>query len=161
MQTETGIQWIVGKSRNTRVWKPLTMAQEIHDPVTMFPLSFQNSCTLNKFEAISSVTCWDLKANRLLRRMRDLRKCGENAELDPEYLFKCISKKIIQHCFPIMISGMRSRNWQALLRYRLVQNCPPLFEEWFCFVLFCFPSEVKSLLLSWACELFEWSSRSG
>ena len=29
-----------------------------------------------------------------------------------------------------MVSGMRSRNWQALLRYRLGQNCPPLFEEW-------------------------------
>ena len=134
------------------------MAQEIHDPVTMFPLSFQNSCTLNKFEAISNVTCWDLKANRLLRRMRDLRKCGENAELDPEYLFKCISKKIIQHCFPIMISGMRSRNWQALLRYRLVQNCPPLFEEWFCFVLFCFFSHLKCNL---CCCLELVSSLSG
>ena len=126
------------------------MAQEIHDPVTVFPLSFQNSFILNKFEAISSVTCWDLKANHLLRRMRDLRKCGENAELDPEYLLICISKKIIQHCFPIMISGMRSRNWQALLRYRLDQNCPPLFEEWaFCLVFFFFsPSDMKSLLLS-------------
>lgn len=112
------------------------MAQEIDDPVTMVPLNFQNHFTLNKSEAISSVTCWDLKANQLLRRMRDLRKCGENAELDPEYLFKCTSKKKIQHCFPIMVSGMRSRNWQALLRYRLGQNCPPLFEEW---LFFFFP----------------------
>ena len=127
------------------------------------PTELSKQLYIEQFEAISSVTCWDLKANHLLRRMRDLRKCGENAELDPEYLLICISKKIIQHCFPIMISGMRSRNWQALLRYRLDQNCPPLFEEWaFCLVFFFFsPSDMKSLLLSWACELFEWSSRSG
>ena len=55
-------------------------------------------------------------------------------------------KKIIQHCFKIMISETRSRNWQVLLRCGLGQNCPSLFEGFggFCFSIL---SEISAVCL--------------
>lgn len=78
----------------------LTMFQEIHYHVTMFLVSFQKRFKNNWTNSMlfqAQLGIW--KQILALENERDLRRCGEDAELIPKSLYKCILKEIIQHCF--------------------------------------------------------------